>query len=45
MDEELGNAHTTTSAWNHELHCGETDQPMATLLFDLGRAGCSMSFR
>jgi hypothetical protein len=24
---------------NHELHCGETDQPMAALLFDLKRRG------
>jgi hypothetical protein len=36
--EETWDAHTDVNQ-NHELHCGETDQPIAALLSDLKRRG------
>jgi hypothetical protein len=37
-NDENWDAHTDVNK-NHELHCGETDLPMAGLLFDLKRRG------
>src|SRR5262249_5170811 len=37
-NDENWDAHTNVNK-NHELHCGETDQPIAALLADLKRRG------
>ena len=37
-NDENWDAHENVNK-NHELHCGETDQPMAALLLDLKRRG------